>query len=128
MQRQARRLLPRWPHGHGRIAFLPNTKLTRRCGKPKDYAEQPRTLAEHLKRARCTRKLYQRDVAALIGVGTATVANWEKGKTKPPVVCMPAVIRFLGFDPTHSPDSKMSRVTESSPLGGADDFLDYFKG
>ena len=28
-----------------------------------------------------------------------TVLNWEKGHTKPPVESLPALMRFLGYDP-----------------------------
>ena len=65
----------------------------------------PRTLAEHIKRMRLFRNLYQRDVAKQMGVDKATVANWEKGKTAPPITFIPAVIAFLGYDPFDVPQA-----------------------
>ena len=29
----------------------------------------------------------------------ATVLHWKKGQTEPPIEFMPAIIRFLGYDP-----------------------------
>jgi transcriptional regulator with XRE-family HTH domain len=52
------------------------------------------------------RKLLQREVAELIGVTKETVANWEKSKTAPAMHEYPAVIRFLGYDPSPSQDSE----------------------
>jgi len=43
--------------------------------------------------------LYQRDVAARIGVDTLTVTNWEKGHTVPRIRFLPAILAFLGYDP-----------------------------
>ena len=77
---------------------------------PKDYTDHPTTLAEHLKCARRTRKLLQRDVAQLIGVDAATVANWENGKTIPPIGSYPGVIRFLGYDPNPVPTTLPERM------------------
>lgn len=43
--------------------------------------------------------LSQPQTAAVIGVDTATVLNWEKDRTEPPVTSFPAILRFLGYDP-----------------------------
>jgi transcriptional regulator with XRE-family HTH domain len=67
--------------------------------------KQPTTFGEHIREARRARRLHQWQAAREIGVTKETVANWEKGKTEPPVQVMSAVIRFLGFDPSPSPDS-----------------------
>ena len=34
-----------------------------------------------------------------MGVGEYTVLNWEHDATTPPVTSMPAIIRFLGYEP-----------------------------
>lgn len=72
---------------------------------PKPYSESPRTLGEHLKRARLMRGLKQRDLAALIGTDLYTVINWEKDRTKPPVCHVPGIIAFLGYDPFPPPQT-----------------------
>jgi transcriptional regulator with XRE-family HTH domain len=41
----------------------------------------------------------QRQVAQQIGVGEAKVTNWERNATTPAVRFIPAIIRFLGYDP-----------------------------
>jgi transcriptional regulator with XRE-family HTH domain len=68
-------------------------------GKAVPYAlrREPRTWGEHLRRQRILRGLRQREVANEIGVCPETVANWEKGKTRPPVGHLPALINLLGY-------------------------------
>ncbi|HUY03722.1 MAG TPA: helix-turn-helix transcriptional regulator [Rhodocyclaceae bacterium] len=61
--------------------------------------ETPKTVGEHIKHVRLLRGLSQPKVAAHIGVDTATVLNWEKNRTEPPVATIPAILRFLGYDP-----------------------------
>lgn len=47
-------------------------------------------------------KLRQRDVATRIGVDKTSVFNWEAGIASPHLKVLPAVIRFLGYDPTEA--------------------------
>jgi transcriptional regulator with XRE-family HTH domain len=104
VQRQARPLSPRepsQPQGHGRVAFLPFTRVVRKAGK--DVRGEPVTVGDHVRHTRLRRGLLQRDVGALIGVAKDTVANWEKNKTEPPVASMPAIVRFLGYEPWPEP-------------------------
>jgi len=63
------------------------------------FPETPRTLGEHLKRCRLIRGLTLTEAAGLLGVDFTTVHNWENGKTKPCPKHIPAVVRFLGYDP-----------------------------
>ncbi|MEX8518768.1 MAG: helix-turn-helix domain-containing protein [Leptothrix sp. (in: b-proteobacteria)] len=60
----------------------------------------PSTIGEHLYACRSGRKLRQKEVAATIGVSVATIAHWEKDRAVPSVGAMPAIVRFLGYDPT----------------------------
>jgi transcriptional regulator with XRE-family HTH domain len=108
VQRQVRTppaAAPSQPQGQGRVAFLPFTRVVRKAGK--DLRGEPKTVGDHVRQARQKRGLLQRQVAELIGVTKETVANWEKNKTEPVVAVMPAVISFLGFDPSASPDSRL---------------------
>jgi DNA-binding XRE family transcriptional regulator len=41
----------------------------------------------------------QRDVAEQIGVDKFSIANWEANASKPEIRYMPAIIRFLGYNP-----------------------------
>jgi len=92
------------PQGHGRVAFLPWVPVSLKALKPKETILEPQTLGEHIKRARMLRGLSQPKTAALIGVDTSTILNWEKNRTEPPVTSFPAILLFLGYDPY--PESK----------------------
>jgi transcriptional regulator with XRE-family HTH domain len=70
----------------------------------------PTTLGGHVRERRRALGLLQRDVAAQIGVTADTVHNWETGKTVPPIAHMPAVIRFLGYDPGPAPTTLTERM------------------
>lgn len=57
------------------------------------------TIGDHLLRRWLTLKLLQRHVAEKLDVEKASVANWEANRTKPSLEYMPAIIRFLGYNP-----------------------------
>ena len=44
-------------------------------------------------------KMLQKDVAERIGVDTTSVFNWEANAAAPEIRYMPAIIRFLGYNP-----------------------------
>ncbi len=79
----------------GRVALLLSNPFAFQGLIKKPYSENPRTFGDHLKRARLMYGLKKRNVAALIGANIATIINWEKGRTKPPVPSIPAIIAFL---------------------------------
>ena len=54
--------------------------------------------------------LLQKEVAARIGVDTATVTNWELGNTEPEERFIPALIRYLGQNPLPEPRSPGEQV------------------
>ena len=70
----------------------------------------PTTLGEHILSVRSERKLLQKDVAAEIGVTPETIGHWEANKTEPPIHVMPAIIRFLGYDPIPEPTTLAERM------------------
>lgn len=78
--------------------------------KPREADEPPTTIGEHLRHVRLSRKLSQKEAAFIIGVDPGSVFNWEKGKTEPPVKFMPAVLRFLGYDPLPTPETLPERM------------------
>jgi|GEM_PF-1235871 len=53
----------------------------------------------HIHKVRFERGLLQKEVADLVGVNVATIVNWEKNHTQPPVMLLPKIIDFLGYDP-----------------------------
>ena len=56
------------------------------------------------------RKLTQNEAARLIGVNAWTILNWEKSKTQPPIESMPAIFRWLGYDPNPQPKTLPERM------------------
>jgi DNA-binding XRE family transcriptional regulator len=79
-------------------------RLRGRIPYPAGYPETPRTLADHLKKARLDRGIPQRDAARAIGCSPLTFLHWEKGRVAPDVRFWPAILRFLGFDPRPEPE------------------------
>jgi site-specific DNA recombinase len=76
-----------------------------RCHKLRSRNQPPEelnTLGDHLLRRRLVLKLLQRQVAEQIGVDKTSITNWEANRSKPGVQYMPAIIRFLGYNPLPS--------------------------
>jgi transcriptional regulator with XRE-family HTH domain len=71
--------------------------------KPKETDFEPQTLGEHVRKRRLVLRLTQKQVAAQLGVVPWTILNWEKGHTQPPIASLPAVARFLDYDPFREP-------------------------
>jgi DNA-binding transcriptional regulator YiaG len=61
--------------------------------------EKLATVGDHLRRRRLMPKLLQRQVAEQFGVTTESVSNWEANLVQPQLRFMPAIIRFLGYNP-----------------------------
>jgi DNA-binding XRE family transcriptional regulator len=76
--------------------------LRRRISRP-DYPATPRTLADHLKKARLDRGVRQKDAARTIGCDPGTLLDWEKGRVAPEVRFWPAILAFLATTPGRSP-------------------------
>ncbi len=56
-------------------------------------------MGDHVRRKRLKMGLMQKEVATPLGVNPRTILNWEKGHTAPPMVSIPAIVQFLGYDP-----------------------------
>jgi transcriptional regulator with XRE-family HTH domain len=95
--------------GHGRVAFLPFTKVLRKA--PAQGARpRPTSIGDRIREQRGERQLRQYDVAQQIGVSPQTIGNWERNRTAPPVSLMPAIFRFIGFDPSPEPATLADRM------------------
>ena len=70
-----------------------------RLGTRTRIPQKLETIGDHLLRRRLGLKLRQRDVAKQVGVNVASIVNWENNLSKPKVHFMPAIIRFLGYNP-----------------------------
>ncbi len=110
VQRQRPLRSPQWPHGHGRVAFLPWVPVRLKCLRPKEAAIELRTLGDHIRARRLHLRLTQCTAAERLGVSAWTVLNWERAKTEVPVQAVPAVIRFLGYDPYPAPTTLTERM------------------
>lgn len=63
----------------------------------------PRALGEHIRKRRIDLGLRQRDLARRFGVKAEVIAYWEFGKNLPAAHRYPAIVAFLGYDPTPRP-------------------------
>jgi DNA-binding XRE family transcriptional regulator len=63
------------------------------------YPKNIETVGDHLRARRVEQELKQLDVSHLIGVSEATITNWENNLTVPETRYLPAIIRFLGYNP-----------------------------
>jgi len=79
--------------------------LRGRVSRP-DYPATPRTVGEHLKRARLDRGIRQKEAPRMLGCGPGTLGTWEKGRVAPDVRFWPAILAFLGYDPRPEPESR----------------------
>jgi len=84
---------------------------------------QPQTLGEQIKKHRLELHWLQSDVAAKIGISSASVSNWERGITPPSRRMTKKIREFLGYTPPvpvprkRSPDSYCWKcgISETSP-------------
>jgi transcriptional regulator with XRE-family HTH domain len=67
-------------------------------------------MGDHLLRRRLALKLLQRQAAEQLGVDKTSVHNWERNHTQPSVEFMPAIIRFLGYNPLPPSDRWPDRL------------------
>ncbi len=61
--------------------------------------------------------LFQREVAARIGVSEASVYNWERG-AEPELVHIPKIIKFLGYVPFEQPSDVLGQLRYFKLING----------
>lgn len=93
-------------------------RLRGRIPHPAGYPETPRTLADHLKKARLDRGIPQRDAARAIGCSPLTFLHWEKSRVAPDVRIWPAILAFLGYDPSSEPEGFGGRIRAAREAEG----------
>jgi transcriptional regulator with XRE-family HTH domain len=83
-----------------------------RAAKPKCayYPKQINSLGDHIRARRLDLKLLQGQVAEEVGVHEMTITGWESNATVPEVRYMPAIIRFLGYNPLPPANSLPERL------------------
>jgi DNA-binding transcriptional regulator YiaG len=94
------------------IPALPFCHAELRAQKPQSehYPREIKRLGDHIRARRLDLKLLQRQVAEQIGVNGATITNWERNASTPVTRYIPAIIRFLGYDPAPPPTSLPDRL------------------
>jgi site-specific DNA recombinase len=60
---------------------------------------EPKTIGDHIRKKRFSMKLFQKDAAKMIGVDKCLINNWEGNHTSPHIQFIPAIIKFLGYNP-----------------------------
>lgn len=94
---------------------LPRSHRLRNHNRP---PEELSTIGDHLRRRRLVLKLLQRQVAEQLGVDKATVYNWENDRSRPGFEYMPAVIRFLGYNPFPPASGWAERLIQARTVQG----------
>jgi transcriptional regulator with XRE-family HTH domain len=94
--------------------------LTLKAPNPKSpkYPHQLKTLGDHIRKRRLDLGLFQKQVAAQIGVSEATIWNWECHESSPRIHVLPQVITFLGYDPFPPPMSLAEKLIMSRKAAG----------
>ena len=78
--------------------FVPSTRTLRRPPK-QEYSLVPRTLGEHIRKARIERGLQQGVIVRQMGLSKDCLSLWETGAIQPTVSQYPKIIEFLGYYP-----------------------------
>jgi transcriptional regulator with XRE-family HTH domain len=89
-----------------------------RLSNRKKPPEELNTVGDHLLRRRLVLKLLQRQVREQIGVDKTSIANWESNRSKPGLQYMPAIIRFLGYNPLPPADGWADRLVQCRTVLG----------
>ena len=82
-----------------------------------ELTREPVTLGDHLRRRRIELELYQKDVAAKLGVTTSTVWNWENTGSVD-LRFIPRVINFLGYNPIPQPEDLLKKLAWYKQVNG----------
>jgi DNA-binding transcriptional regulator YiaG len=83
------------PHESSALLWSRTHRLDSRSAGP----EQLHTLGDHLRRRRLALKLPQEQAAKQLGVGRASLRHWEQDRQKPGAGSIPAIVKFLGYNP-----------------------------
>ena len=78
---------------------LPFCHMTLTAPKPSNIPQILKTWGDHLLKRRLELKLFQREVAQILGVNETSVDDWEKRRTDPMVHLIPRITQFLGYTP-----------------------------
>jgi transcriptional regulator with XRE-family HTH domain len=97
---------------HGRVAFLPFVGVRLKTAKFLEFASNPETFGEHLKRKRLQANKLQREAAEQIGACHTADLQWETAQNLPFVRYYPAIIAFLGYEPGPVATSRQEQLIQ----------------
>ncbi len=83
------------------VAFLrPEIPLLLTAPHPRAIPKNPTTWAGHLRKRRASLGITQTEAALHLQVRKQTLSSWETGEAVPNKAMHPALIAFLGHDPS----------------------------
>ena len=77
---------------------------------PNGYPVQVITIGDYIGKACFDRGLWHKQVAEIIGVTVSSINNWEHNHAEPKLRYIPAIIKFLGYNPVSCPDDVLERL------------------
>ncbi len=92
---------------------MPYCHLELKASRPPSpsYPKQINTIGDHIRKRRLDLGLLQKQIAKIIGVDETTILNWEGQRSTPALFCMPAIFRFLGYDPLPAAETLRGKLT-----------------
>ena len=93
-----------------RIEHLAAGMAEERRRDREEYKALRRDTERHINELAVDTRLRFEQVADQIGVDETTIVNWERNATAPAVRHIPAIIRFLGYDPLPPPNAYPERL------------------
>ncbi len=97
---------------------MPFARVSLKSLIPKTYDFVPTSVGVHIEKRRLKLGLLQAEAAQQLGVNPWTVLNWEKGDTEPPVSAIPAILKFLCYDPYPEPKTLPERLLAKRRIMG----------
>jgi transcriptional regulator with XRE-family HTH domain len=88
---------------------LPLVPVRLKYLKSEELLPEPTTLGEQIRQRRLKLKLTLKEAAKLLGTNEGSIINWEKGRSVR-VYRLPAIIRFLGYNPLPEPRTISERL------------------
>ena len=91
---------------------MPLCHLVLKAKKPNDfkYPKELNAVGDHIRKKRLDLGLFQKWVAEQIGVDEDTIYRWESNESRPQIQFIPAIIKFLGYNPFRLPDRLPERL------------------
>jgi DNA-binding transcriptional regulator YiaG len=78
---------------------LPFCHFTHTAQKPSNIPQILKTWGDHILKRRLELKLFQRELAQILGVNETSIYDWEKHRTDPMMHLIPRITQFLGYTP-----------------------------